>query len=161
IYYSLEKLGCAGFLRSVESEAPAAGPERSVFETTAKGRAALADALEGEDWTMQRERPPFLTWIALSWQARPGAFQRQIPRRQKFLQRERAREEKTLRAILSEVGHPYHEAVWMVRFMIEHFKMELRWLCKLSRELPRRAAAKHPSYAADGQFLRDSAIRKI
>jgi DNA-binding PadR family transcriptional regulator len=148
IYYSLEKLGCAGFLRSVESEEPAAGPERSVFETTAKGRAALADALEREDWASQRERPPFLTWIALSWQARPGTFQKQIRRRQKFLQRELAREEETLRAVLSEVSHPYHEAVWMVSFMIEQFKMELRWLRKLSRELPRRAAAKHPSYAA-------------
>jgi hypothetical protein len=32
-----------------------------------------------------------------------------------------------------------HEAVWMVSFVIEQFKLELRWLRKLKRELPRRA----------------------
>jgi DNA-binding PadR family transcriptional regulator len=45
VYYSLEKLGRLGLVRASESELPAAGPERSVFETTAKGRVALADAL--------------------------------------------------------------------------------------------------------------------
>ena len=60
--------------------------------------AALATALEREDWTNQRDRPPFLTWMALSWQARPGAFQRQLKRREEFLQAELAREGATLRA---------------------------------------------------------------
>ena len=78
VYYSLEKLARLGLIRGAESEEPLAGPERRVFVTSAKGRAALADALEREDWTTQRERPPFLTWIALSWQARPGIFQRQL-----------------------------------------------------------------------------------
>src|SRR5712692_10698718 len=50
VYYSLEKLAGAGFIRAAESSEPAAGPERSVFETTAKGRHALSDALEREDW---------------------------------------------------------------------------------------------------------------
>src|SRR5437879_174638 len=72
VYYSLEKLARAGFIRAAETGDPAAGPERSTFSTTAKGRAALANALEREEWTTQRERPPFLTWMALSWQARPG-----------------------------------------------------------------------------------------
>ena len=147
VYYSLEKLARGGFLRASENSEPAAGPERSVFETTAKGRSALAEALESEDWTTQRDRPAFLTWIALSWQARPGVFQKQIRRRGKFLRQELEREEEELRSILVEVGHPYHEAVWMVSFMIEQFKMELRWLGKLRRELPQRARAKHPDYA--------------
>jgi hypothetical protein len=34
----------------------------------------------------------------------------------------------------------------MVSFVIEQFKLELRWLRKLKRELPRRAAACNPSY---------------
>ena len=149
VYYSLEKLAAAGFVRAGESDEPAAGPERRVFETTAKGRHALSEALEQEKWATQRERPPFLTWVALSWQARPGIFQKQIARRKKFLDGELAREQETLRSILKEVGHPYHEAVWMVSLMIEQFKTELRWLRKVAKELPRRAAARNPEYASD------------
>jgi DNA-binding PadR family transcriptional regulator len=148
VYYSLEKLARGGFLRAVESNEAAAGPERRVFETTAKGRHALSDALEREEWTTQRERPPFLTWIALSWQARPGVFAQQIQRRQEFLKRELAREKETLESILKEVGHPYHEAFWMVSLMIAEFQTELKWLRKVARELPRRAAARNPEYAS-------------
>jgi DNA-binding PadR family transcriptional regulator len=147
VYYSLEKLARVGMIRSLETGEQAAGPERSSFETTAKGRAALADALEREEWTRQRDRPPFLTWVALSWQARPGVFQEQILRRQKFLKQEVAREQETLRSIFEEVGHPYHEAVWMVSLMIEQFKTELRWLKRVAREMKKRGRAKHPDYA--------------
>jgi DNA-binding PadR family transcriptional regulator len=147
IYYSLEKLAAAGLIRAGGSNEPSAGPERRVFETTAKGRHALSDALDREEWTTQRDRPAFLTWVAMSWQARGGVFQKQIARRKKFLESEMAREEETLRSILEEVGHPYHEAVWMVTLMIEQFKTELLWLRKLKRELPRRASAKNPDYA--------------
>lgn len=143
VYYSIEKLAQLGLVRASDSESPAAGPERRVFQTTAKGRASLADALEREEWATQRERPPFLTWIALSWQARPGVFRRQIERRRKFLETELSREEATLVSIKKEVGHRFHEAVWMVSLAIEQFRGELRWLQKLERELPRRAAARH------------------
>jgi DNA-binding PadR family transcriptional regulator len=147
IYYSLEKLAAAGLVRAGENDEPAAGPERRVFATTTKGRRALRDALDREEWATQRDRPAFLTWVALSWQARGGVFQKQIARRQKFLESELAREDETLRSILEEVGHPYHEAAWMVTLMIEQFKVELQWLSKLTRELPRRASAKNPDYA--------------
>ena len=147
VYYSLEKLADRDLIRSLESEGPSAGPERNVYATTAKGRAALADALEQEDWTCQRERPAFLIWLALSWQARPGAFLEQVRRRRTFLEKELAREEATLRAIRKEVGHRYHEAVWMVSLTINQFRTELRWLGKLAREAQRRAPAKHPAYA--------------
>ena len=143
VYYSLEKLARQNLIRATESEAPNAGPERRIFETNAKGRAALADALEREDWTTQRERPPFLTWIALSWQARLGVFLRQIQRRAKFLEAELAREEATLRAIRKEVGHSFHEAVWMVSLTIQQMRAELRWLRKLGRQIPQRAPAQH------------------
>ncbi|HKN60299.1 MAG TPA: PadR family transcriptional regulator [Candidatus Acidoferrales bacterium] len=149
VYYSLDKLAGAGLIRSLESSEPAAGPERSTFETTASGRTALADALERKEWTTQRERPPFLTWMALSWLARPGVFQKQIRLRRKFLEQELAREKEVLRSIFEEVGHPYHEAVWMVTFTIEQFKLELRWLKRLERERPRRAAARHADYVKD------------
>ena len=147
VYYSLEKLAAAGFIRKMQSSEPAAGPERTVFETTPKGRVATADALEREDWTNQRDHPVFPTWIALSWLARPGVFREQLRRRRKFVELELAREKETLRAILKEVGHAHHEAVWMVSLMIEQFRTELKWLRKLQRELPLRAPARHPAYA--------------
>jgi DNA-binding PadR family transcriptional regulator len=146
VYYSIEKLAQLGLVRAYEvraSEIESPGPERRVFQTTAKGRVALADALEREEWTRHRERPRFLTWIALSWQARPGVFGRQIERRRKFLENELSREEATLLSIKKEVGHRFHEAVWMVSLVIEQLRGELRWLRKLERELPRRDAAKH------------------
>jgi DNA-binding PadR family transcriptional regulator len=149
VYYSVEKLERRGLLRSLEAEEPAAGPgpERSTFGTTEKGRAALADALEHEGWTTQRERPPFLTWMALSWQARPGVFLNQLKRRRKFLLKEIAREKKTLLSIYEEVGHKYHEAVWMVSLMIAQMRTEVLWSKRLERELARRAQALNPQFA--------------
>src|SRR5438270_10282992 len=147
IYYSLEKLSAAGLIRGSGDKEAAAGPERSVFETTAKGRAAIADALERQEWALQRDRPPFLTWVALSWLARPNVFAKQLQRREEFLKSEVEREKETLRSILEEVGHLHHEAVWMVTLMIEQFETELKWLRKVQRELPRRGRARHPDYA--------------
>jgi len=149
VYYSLEKLAGLGLIRAADSDDPAGGPERSVFTTSARGRAALADALEREEWATQRDRPPFLTWLALSWQARPGVFEQQLRRRQKFLEKELAREEATLRAVRAEVGHRFHEAVWMLSLAIQQIRSELRWARKLSREMGRRAAARRPEYAED------------
>ncbi len=149
VYYSLKKLVRCGFIRAAESHDPAAGPERTVFATTASGRAALAKALEREDWTTQRDRPAFLTWMALSWQARPGTIRRQVRRRRAFLEKELEREAAVLQSVKGEVGHAYHEAVWMIRLVLDQFELELRWLKKLERELPRRAPAQHPEYVAD------------
>src|SRR5882724_7841983 len=143
------KLARAGMIRASESDEPAAGPERSTFETTAKGSAALANALELEEWTMQRERPPFLTWVALSWLARPGVFLKQLRRRRKFLLKEIVREKKTLLSIYDEVGHKYHEAVWMVDLMIQQMRTEVRWTHRLERELARRARALYPQFAEE------------
>jgi DNA-binding PadR family transcriptional regulator len=147
VYYSLEKLARLALIRTANSDEPVAGPERTVFARSTAGRAALADALEREEWTHQRERPPFLTWIALSWQARPGVFERQLRRRRSFLEKELARECETLRAIRREVGHRFHEAVWMVSLVIQQIRTELRWIRKLERELQRRAPARSPQYA--------------
>lgn len=146
VYYSIEKLQKLRLIRASRSKEPAAGPDRSVFAITENGRAVLADALEREDWTTQRDRPPFLTWLALSWQARPGALQKQIDRRRLFLKSALAHEERTLQAVLSEVGHPHHEAVWMISLVMEQFKTELAWLTKVESELPQRGPAKNPDY---------------
>jgi DNA-binding PadR family transcriptional regulator len=126
-----------GLLASARTDEPVAGPERNVMETTAKGREALADALEREDWTIQRDRPPFVTWMALSWRARPGVFKRQVERRRKFLEGELAREQRTLKAVKEEVGDTYPEVTWMVSLVVEQFQLELKWLKKIEREAGR------------------------
>ena len=146
VYYSLEKLTKGRLLRSLEAENSTEGPERSPYETTEKGREALADALEHEGWATQRDHPPFLTWMALSWQVRPGIFLKQLKRRRKFLLNEIAREKKTLLSIYAEVGHKYHEAVWMVGLMLDQMRAEVRWTQQLERELARRAKAFTPTY---------------
>lgn len=147
VYYSLEKLARLGMLRKAADKSDAEGPERQVYAVTARGTEALADSLESEDWTRQRERPAFLTWMALSWQARRGVFAKQIAQRREFLQKEVAREKETLDSVLKEVGHPYHEAVWMVSLMIAEFETELKWLAKIEKEMKLRGKAKHPEYA--------------
>ena len=147
VYYSMEKLARLGMLRKTERAGNAGGPERMVFAVTAKGKKVLSHALKREDWATQREKPAFLTWMALSWQARPGVFSQQLRRRRQFLEEELVREKQTLDSILKEVGHRYHEAVWMVTLMIEQLETELRWLNKLEREKNRRSIAENPDYA--------------
>ena len=144
IYYSLEKLAKAGLLRAAKSGEASGGPDRSPFETTEQGRNALADTLEREEWTTQRDRPAFLVWMALSWQARPGVFRKQLRARRKFLLQELKRERETLQSIFAEVGHKFHEAVWMVSLMIDQLQTEIRWNRQLERSLKRTAVAKYP-----------------
>jgi DNA-binding PadR family transcriptional regulator len=146
VYYSLEKLLRLGLIKPSDSDQSQLGPERRVFATTAKGRRALADALERVEWTNRLPRPDFLTWVALSWLARPGTFQKQLDRRRDFLRKELTRKQATLKAILKEVGHKFHEAVWMVSLTIEQIRVELRWLDKLTREFEHRASARNPVY---------------
>ena len=145
VYYSMEKLARLGLLRAASRETESGGPEKQSFSVTKAGVAALADALEREEWCRQRDRPAFLTWMALSWQARKGVFERQLRRRQEFLWRELARERETLRSVLEEVGHPYHEAVWMVNLMVAQLETELRWIAQRQKEMHRRAPARNPT----------------
>lgn len=146
VYYSLEKLARLGLIAETGNHEPALGPERRIFSTTEKGRTALASALERENWTNQRDRPPFLTWMALSWQASPATVLKQLRRREQFLELELVREQKTLRAVKKEIGHPFHEAVWMLNLVIEQFLTELLWLRKVAAEISRRGPAANPAH---------------
>jgi DNA-binding PadR family transcriptional regulator len=148
VYYSLEKLARLALITEAGDQEPALGPERRIFATTAKGRAALAAALEREDWTNQRDRPPFLSWMALSWQASPSTVLTQLRRREQFLRAELAREQATLRAVEKEVGHRFHEAVWMIKLIIEQFRAEQLWLRQVADELPQRAPATNPAHVS-------------
>ena len=141
IYYSLDKLTELGFIRVTVEGSPSSGPERRVLDTTESGRKRLADALEESHWTSTQVHQPFLTWLALSWQARPKTFQKQLRQRQKFLEQKLAEEQSTLEEVLKEVGHPYHEAVWMLKLAIAQMELELKWLEGIQRESPKRAPA--------------------
>jgi len=139
IYYSLDKLTRLGLIRVSADDAPAAGPERRVFETTARGRDRLSDALEAAQWVEDRVYQPFLIWLALSWQARGPAFKRQLQDRKKFLAERLARERTTLKDVLKEVGHHHHEAVWMLELKIDQTRLELRWLDRVIKDSQKRA----------------------
>jgi len=143
IYYSLEKLAGMKLLQRLDPGPESGGPERRRFEASAAGLKCLAEALESRDWCTNREKPPFLTWMALSWQARRGVFDRQLRSREAFLRRELQKERETLLSVLNEVGHPYHEAVWMIRLTIVQFEAELQWLARVKAEGGRRAFARH------------------
>lgn len=149
IYYSLEKLAGMGLLRRLDPGGASGGPERRRFGASADGLEQLAEALERSGWSTGREKPSFLTWMALSWRAARGVFARQIRAREAFLRRELQRERETLASVLEEVGHPHHEAVWMIRLMIAQFQTELRWLARVKAEARRRAFARH--YRAGGR----------
>jgi len=142
IYYSLDKLTRAGLVGPSRDAGPAPGPERRVYHTTKPGLRRLSEALESEDWARDRTRPAFLTWLALSWQAPPGCFERQLQRRRAFLESALASERVTLDQVLTEVGHSFHEAVWMLKLMIAEMETELRWLSEVAAEAPRRQPAR-------------------
>jgi len=44
--------------------------------------------------------------------------------------------------VVQEVGHPYHEAVWMLKLAIAQIELELKWLDQIEREMPKRAPAR-------------------
>ena len=142
IYYSLDKLTRLGLIRVTEGSSSSSGPERRVFQTTEEGRRRLADALQSPHWTNAKVHEPFQTWLALSWQARPRAFRQQLKRRREHLEQKLVDERATLEDVLKEVGHPYHEAVWMLKLVVAHTELELKWLEQIERETPKRAPAR-------------------
>jgi DNA-binding PadR family transcriptional regulator len=142
IYYSLDKLLGLALIRVSPDAAPAAGPERRVFETTETGLDLLADALERSSWVRDTVYQPFLIWLALSWQARGATFKRQLNDRKTFLEALLEVEKATLKDVLEEVGHPWHEAVWMIELKIEQSEVELRWVEKILADADKRQPAR-------------------
>jgi DNA-binding PadR family transcriptional regulator len=141
IYYSLDKLTRLRLIRISSEDSASAGPERRVFETTASGRERLANALDSSHWVSGRIYQPFLIWLALSWQARPSTFRKQLKNRKKFLEQRLTIECATLKEVMTEVGHPFHEAVWMLDLIIKQLKGEIEWCEQILLEASRRAPA--------------------
>jgi DNA-binding PadR family transcriptional regulator len=146
IYYSLDKLVKLGLIRVAKDESPAAGPERTVFETTAQGRDRLADALENQYWIEERVYQPFVIWLALSWQTRGQTFRNQLKSRHQFLSARLINERATLKAVRKEVGHDHHEAVWILELKIDQTRLEIRWIEGILANADKRAAADYPVF---------------
>jgi DNA-binding PadR family transcriptional regulator len=143
IYYSLDKLVRLGLLRIASDDEPAAGPERRILQTTAAGIDRLAESLDQAHWVEDRVYQPFLIWLALSWKTRGRTFGRLLQDRKKFVADRVAIERSTLEAVLAEVGHRHHEAVWMLELKIEQSELELRWIDKIIKNADKRAPAKN------------------
>jgi len=149
IYYSLDKLIKLKLIRVTDADSPSAGPERRIMETTPLGREQLAEALEAAHWVRERGHQPFLIWLALSWQARQRTFRKQLTSRKNLLEQQLSDEQATLADVMSEVGHPYHEAVWMLQLLIEQKQTELRWVERILQDADKRAPARNvPKLAA-------------
>jgi DNA-binding PadR family transcriptional regulator len=127
VYYSLRKLAAAKHISSARDDDAAQGPERRVYKPTESGRRMLSDALAQARWSTQRPPDPFLTWMVLSWQARPRDFTAQIARRRKFLEQQLAEDRAALAAVIGETS-PTSDAALVVRLGIKQFETELAWL---------------------------------
>lgn len=148
IYYSLDKLLNLGLIRIAADESPAAGPERTIFDTTPQGRDRLADALDASHWIEDRFFQPFVIWLALSWQIRGDTFRNQLKARHQFLSTRLKDERATLKSVRQEVGHDHHEAVWILELKIDQTRLELRWIQKILTNAEKRSPADNPVFPA-------------
>lgn len=128
VYYSLAKAAREGWVAPTKDHGPSEGPERDVYRLTRRGVEVLEQALEREDWANEREVPRFITWLALQHNGHKPAMRRVLEARRRFLKQELAKEEKTLDYLLSSPEVADGVAPVMVRFGIERFRLELRWL---------------------------------
>ena len=126
VYYSLRKLADARHIATTRDDA-SLGPERSVYKPSDSGRRLLADSLAQARWATQRPPDPFLTWMVLSWQARPRDFAAQIERRRRFVEQQLADDGNALAAVIEETS-PTSDAAMVVRLSIKQFETELAWL---------------------------------
>ena len=72
VYYSLEKLARLGLIAETGDHEPALVPERRSFPQLQKAEQLSPLLWNGKTGPNQRDHPPFLTWMALSWQASPA-----------------------------------------------------------------------------------------
>ncbi len=127
VYYSLRKLDAAGEIEPAGDPDAPLGPDRRVYRPTAAGRRALADALARPEWAEREHPAPFLTWLVLSWQARPRDVERQIARRRAALLGKLEFERAALASIIAET-RTTSDAAMIVRLSIRQREVELAWL---------------------------------
>lgn len=127
VYYSLRKLEAAASIQTVDDDDTSLGPERRIYKPSDSGRRHLSDQLAHAKWATQRPPDPFLTWLVLSWQARPRDFAAQIERRRKFVAKQLDDDRAALDAIIAETS-PTSDAAMIVRLGLRQFEVELAWL---------------------------------
>jgi DNA-binding PadR family transcriptional regulator len=127
VYYSLRKLASGGHIVPASETDESLGPERQVYKPADGGRRMLSNTLAHAEWATQRPPDPFLTWMVLSWQARPRDFNAQLARRRQFLEEQLAEDRAALDAIILETS-PTSDAAMVVRLGIRQFEIELAWL---------------------------------
>jgi len=127
VYYSLRKLAARKHIVPTRDDDAAQGPERRTYGPSESGRRMLADSLAKARWATERPPDPFLTWMVLSWQARPRDFAAQIVRRRKFLEQRLEEDRAALDAVIAETS-PTSDAAFVVRLGIRQFEIELAWL---------------------------------
>jgi DNA-binding PadR family transcriptional regulator len=127
IYYSLKKLEAARHIALAADDDAGRGPDRRLFRPTSSGRRALADALARAEWATLEIPSPFVTWMVLSWQARPRDFTAQVERRRRFLLEKLDFEQAALASIIDETSAS-SDAAMIVRLTIRKQEVELAWL---------------------------------
>jgi DNA-binding PadR family transcriptional regulator len=127
VYYSLRKLEAGRYIMPARDDDDALGPERRVYKPREEGRRLLSNELAEPRWATQRPPDPFLTWMVLSWQARPRDFAAQIARRREFIEQQLVEDRAALDAIIDETS-PTSDAAMIVRLGIRQFETELAWL---------------------------------
>src|SRR4051812_2798909 len=136
VYYSLRKLEEGGHIVSAQGGDDTLGPERRVYKPGDDGRRLLSNELAHAKWATQRPPDPFLTWMVLSWQARPRDFSAQIARRRKFVEKQLEEDRAALEAVIGETSAT-SDAAMIVRLGIKQFEVELEWLDEVaSRQRP-------------------------
>ena len=134
VYYSLRKLEAGGLFVPARSEDETLGPERRVYRPGDDGRKLLSNELAHARWAPQRPPGPFLTWMVLSWQARPRDFNSQIARRKKFVEKQLEEDRAALDAIIAETSGT-SDAAMIVRLGIRQFEVELEWLDEVASRM--------------------------
>ena len=132
VYYSLRKLADARHVSPARDDDSSLGPERRIYRPSDSGRRLLADSLAQARWATQRPPDPFLTWMVLSWQARPRDFAAQIARRRKFIEEQLVEDRTALEAVIAETS-PTSDAAFVVRLGIKQFETELAWLDEVAQ----------------------------
>ncbi|HET7585203.1 MAG TPA: helix-turn-helix transcriptional regulator [Gemmatimonadaceae bacterium] len=132
VYYSLRKLAASGLTQEAAGRDGSLGPDRQIYRPTRAGRRALANALARPEWATQHVPSPFLTWMVLSWQARPADFAKQLHRRRAFITEQLAFYRRALGEIIQETS-PTSDAAMVVRLAIRQSEVELGWLDDVAR----------------------------
>ncbi len=157
VYYSLRKLAERGLIEPGEGPA-GSGPERQTWRLRDAGRRALAAGLDRDDWACHRQPPPFVTWLALSPHAAPGAAGRVVACRREFLLVEVARERATAADLARASDSPgVRAARLMVSLTVRQFELELTWL----EEVEAALAPIPPVPPPASEPPRESAVRRV